>query len=309
MVTEGVEFIDAKPGVVIDYLKSRSLNKIETAPANLKIVNSGKLLVLQVMNGTIKEYPLRRTFLYKLLRWYGFPLNQLAKLSTESVTSICNDYLMNIKRDKVIVKIENEDALSILSPEYNEIADLGIIRQVAELGVRNISRNDFFMRVTTKEKLRTQPVKGDDCGVGLNIVNSETGFRALTVAHYILRYTCSNGAVARILNDDDSVRYHYGDEDLQSFLKEKVQKAEADRKIIISRLKKLNENKVSKLKEHYIKKVEPVLGKKEAVIFFDEFSNELTQYELFNLIASNAKRYDLSKRYFLESFAGKMVSG
>jgi hypothetical protein len=52
-----------------------------------------------------------------------------------------------------------------------------------------------------------------------------------------------------------------------------------------------------------------VLGKKEATIFFDDFSNELTQYELFNLITSNAKRYDLSKRYFLESFAGEIIFG
>jgi hypothetical protein len=124
MVTEGIEFVDAKPDVVIDYLKSRETNKIEVNPANLKVVNGGRFLVLQVMNGKIREYPVRRTFLYKLLRWYGFPLSQLMKLSTETITSICNDYLMNIKRNKVIVKTEKEEALSILSPDYNEITDL-----------------------------------------------------------------------------------------------------------------------------------------------------------------------------------------
>jgi hypothetical protein len=309
MVTEGVEFIEAKPGVVIDYLKSRETNKIEVNPANLKVVNGGRFLVLQVMNGKIREYPLRRTFLYKLLRWYGFPLNQLTKLSTETITSICNDYLMNIKRDKVIVKTEKEDALSILSPDYNEITDLGIIGEVAALGVRSISRNDFFMSITTEEKLRTQPVKGDDCGVGLNIVNSETGFRALTVLHYILRYPCSNGAVARISGDDDDKRYHYGNDDLNLFLNEKVKRAAVERKILVDKLLKLNDKKISNSKEYYIKKIEPVLGKKEATIFFDEFNDELTQYELFNLITSNAKRYDLSKRYFLESFAGEIIFG
>lgn len=307
MVTEGIEFVDAKPYVVIDYLKSRETNKIEVNPANLKVVNGGRFLVLQVMNGKIRECPVRRTFLYKLLGWYGFPLNQLTKLSTESVTSICNDYLMNIKRDKVIVKTEKEEALSILSPDYNEITDLDIISSVAELGVRNISRNDFFMSIVTEEKIKTEPVPGDECGIGLNIVNSETGFRALTVSHYILRYTCSNGAVARISEDDDYKRYHYGNEDLSLFLNERVKRATVERKILVDKLLRLNDKKTSNSKEYYIKKIEPVLGKKEATIFFNNHNDKLTQYELFNLITSNAKRYDLSKRYFLESFAGEMV--
>lgn len=307
MVTEGIEFIDAKPDVVIDYLKSRETNKIEINPANLKVVNGGRFLVLQVMNGKIREYPVRRTFLCKLLRWYGFPISQLTKLSTETVTSICNDYLMNIKRDKVIVKTEKEDALSILSPDYNEITDLGIIGEVAALGVRIISRNDFFMSITTEEKLRTQPVKGDNCGIGLNIVNSETGFRALTVSHYILRYTCSNGAVARISGDDDDKRYHYGNDDLSLFLNEKVKRATVERKILVDKLLRLNDKKIRNTKEYYIKKIETVLGKKEAAIFFNNFNDKLTQYELFNLITSNAKKYDLSKRYFLESFAGEII--
>jgi hypothetical protein len=307
MVTEGVEFIDAKPDVVIDYLKSRKTNKVEVNPANLKIVNGGRFLVLQLMNGKISEYPVRTTFLYKLLRWYGFPIGQLARLSTETITSLCNDYLMNIKRGKVIVKTEKDEALSILSPDYNEITDLQIIEAAAELGVRNISRNDFFMSIATREKIKTEPVPGDEYGIGLNIVNSETGFRALTVSHYILRYTCSNGAVARISDDDDDKRYHYGNADLKLFLDDRVDRAKEDRTKLIEKLKELNESKVKKSKEFYIKKIESVLGKKEATIFFDHFSDELTQYELFNLITSNAKQYDLSKRYFLESFAGKIV--
>jgi hypothetical protein len=80
------------------------------------------------------------------------------------------------------------------------------------------------MSITTEEKIKTEPVKGDECGMGLNIVNSETGFRALTVSHYILRYICSNGAVARISDDDDK-RYHYGNEDLNLFVNEKVKKS------------------------------------------------------------------------------------
>jgi hypothetical protein len=96
---------------------------------------------------------------------------------------------------------------------------------------------------------------------------------------------------------------------LSLFLNEKVKRATVERKILVDKLLRLNDKKISNSKEYYIKKIDPVLGKKEATIFFDDFSNELTQYELFNLITSNAKRYDLSKRYFLESFAGEIIFG
>src|SRR5690606_19868310 len=131
MLKEGTEFSNAQPGVVLDFLKSRMLERIEISPSNLKIADSGELLTLQVMNGSIKEFPLRRTFLYKLLKWYGFPLSQLHRLSYESIASVCNDYLMNIQRDSVIIKIEKGDALTIVSPDYNEITDLEVISKLA----------------------------------------------------------------------------------------------------------------------------------------------------------------------------------
>jgi len=50
--------------------------------------------------------------------------------------------------------------------------------------------------------------QGDVCGFGYNVVNSETGFRALAISHYILRYVCSNGAVVPVRGMKK--RNHYG---------------------------------------------------------------------------------------------------
>lgn len=306
MVKEGIEFINAEPGIVQNYLETVERSSQDVNPSNLKIINYGCNLILQVMNGRIKEFPVRRTFLYKLLNWYKFPVNQLYRLSLDTIASVCNDYLMNIKRKYVTIKFEKQEALTLLSPDYNEISDLEVIKSIVGMGARNISRNDFFISITTEDKVKTEPVPGDVCGVGLNIVNSETGFRALSVSHYILRYICSNGAVVKI-SDDDNQRYHYGNENLSAFLKEKVDNAKADRELLISKLKTLNDNKITRTKEYYLKKIGTVLGPQEASDFLSDFNEQLTQYELFNLITSNAKRYDLSKRYFLESAAGEMV--
>lgn len=306
-ISEGIKFIDSDPREVKGHLELINQSRLDVNPSSLKLVSDGNSLVLQVMNGKVRQFPIRKTFLYKLLNWYRFPLAQLHKLSAESVASICNDYLMNIKRQYVTVKFEKDEALTLLSPDYNEITDLEIIRACENLGLHKISRNDFFLSINTEIKLKTKPVPDDQCGVGLNIVNSETGFRALTVSHYILRYTCSNGAFARISDDDDDKRCHYGKDDLKAFLNDKVERASKERGTIIEKLQALNQNKINKTKEYYIRKIEHVLGRREAFDFFENLEENVTQYDLFNFITSNAKRFDLSKRYFLESFAGSLI--
>ena len=130
---------------------------------------------------------------------------------------------MNINREFVNVTLEKGEALTITSPDYNEITDLEVIQKCTDLGVRTVSRNDFMMRITTEEKFKFEAVKGDNCGIGLNVINSETGFRTLSIAHFVMRYVCSNGAIVRIRKDEnDRVHYGYKENELQEFLDEQV---------------------------------------------------------------------------------------
>jgi hypothetical protein len=305
MMKEGIEFINAEPGIVADYLKSVGRTKLDVKPSCLKIATYGPELYLQVFNSGIKEYPVRKAFLYKLLGWYNFPAAQIRRLSHETVTSICNDFLMNIKREFVTVKIEDGDAVTIYSPDYNEITDLDIIKYCSVIGIKKISRNDFFLRITTTERMKTEPVPGDECGIGLNIINSETGFRALSVSHFIFRYVCSNGAVAKI-SGGDYRKYHYGKEDLNKFLKNEVTKSSIERTRIARKLKKLNDVRGAAA-EKYIHKMEQRLGKKETAEILSTGGGEMTGYEIFNMITEAAKSHGLSRRFFLESLAGEMI--
>lgn len=45
----------------------------------------------------------------------------------DTVTSLCNDYLLHIKADKVRMKTENEEELTIVSDRYNDFPDLEVI--------------------------------------------------------------------------------------------------------------------------------------------------------------------------------------
>lgn len=308
MLKDGLDFSCKSLNEIIDFLKSRQVEKLEISPSNLKVCEDGNILFLRTMNGHIKDYPIRRAFLYKLLRWFQFPVHQLLNLSSESIAYICNDFLMNIISDKVFIKIENGDALTILSKKYNEITDLDILSNISDIGVSSISRNDFFMSVNTEEKYKIQPFPGDDFGIGINILNSETGFRALTVKQFILRYTCSNGAYSSITDDNDNRRFHYGSDNLHQFVVDKIEIAKQKRDHILNKIIALNNEKfddeiLMKIKSE----VNRVLGKKKTDEFFADVDLTSTRYELFNHITERAKQFNLSKRYFLESLVGELL--
>ncbi|MCX7611239.1 MAG: hypothetical protein N2043_06595, partial [Ignavibacterium sp.] len=107
MLKDGLDFSCKSLNEIIDFLKSRQVEKLEISPSNLKVCEDGNILFLRTMNGHIKDYPIRRAFLYKLLKWFQFPVNQILNLSIETIAYICNDFLMNIRSDKVYIKVEN----------------------------------------------------------------------------------------------------------------------------------------------------------------------------------------------------------
>jgi hypothetical protein len=298
---DGIEFFDAKPEIVIDYLKSLKIRQIEIDPAKLRVGLDGRSLKLMVQSNG-KEYPVRRSFIHKLLRWYSFPLGQLSRLSGETITSVCNDFLLNIKKEYVTVRFEGDQVLTIKSPQYNQIDDLDVIKKVSRWGLGSISRNDFFMRITTKEKSKFEPVKGDYCGAGLAVMNSETGFHSLSVQFYILRYVCSNGAVVETNNTGEK-KVHYGrTENLSDFLDNQITEAGTRKEEIISSFKKLRENRLTKRNNDLIKKFYSLTGERILQDGSVSYSN------FFHHITEKAKEFGLSKRIYLEKLAGELLS-
>ena len=159
---EGRVFSEAEPEEVIDFLLSRKLESHPVPPEMLQIVNVGNELLVRIVNGKVREYPVRRSFLLKLFKWYHFPEGQLRHFSLDTVVSVLNDFLLAIRGEFVTVRVEDGEAVSMTSDRYNEVADLDIVSLVRQFGMTKISRDDFCTRIYTATPVNIAPVPGED---------------------------------------------------------------------------------------------------------------------------------------------------
>lgn len=316
-----IEFKSEKPEKVIEHLRSVKRETIKASPLSLCLKTGtgtdAEKIFLMVSNGNTKNYEIRESFLMKLLKWYSFPTHVIPRLSTETVVSAANDFLLNIKSNEVFIKLENDEALTITSNKYTDIPDLEILERCSKLGFKEVSRNDFFMSINSKEVVKTQPVKCDECGFGYNVFNSETGFGALKISHFILRYICSNGATVGINKDGYKPLIHYNisRDEVFAYIDSSIKELETKRSEVIINLKQLHSQEDKNKLETVKRKLSGLLGYQTAQKLMEEYiwmsqSKEKdfdgSQYSLFNFLTSKAKNYDIYKRTQLEHLAGNI---
>ncbi len=305
---EGHRFENQPVSAVRDFLQSRKMDKVE-APANsFRIVMDGPRLVLEHVNGRVRQWPVRHCFFQKLLRWYHIPRKPLYRMEAEVVVPFLNGILKLINKD-VSISIEDGAALSIFSPLYSEVRDLDILDQCRQ-PLEIVTRTDFFMRAYTEILEEREAVAGDLCGYGGNLLNSETGFMALQVVAYILRYVCDNGAAITLLQRDRRV-IHYNTTPSQisgylegafdalnnempgifDLLQKACRKPLPDEKGVINRLNEL---------------INYPNGKNMYAGFRARGRDRL--YDLFNFLTEKAKHFSPECRYKIEEYAGSLLA-
>jgi hypothetical protein len=292
----------------LDYIRSAERENIKINPDQLHINNDGKRLYLEVFNGKVRQFPMRESFMLKLLKWFSFPSHQLKILDIDTITSVMNDYLLAIKRLYINVKIEYGEALTITSDKYCEIEDSQIIKRLDPKTVDMIYLTDFESYFRTKTKLKIVPFPDDIFGVGINIVNSETGFKAFQINNFLLRYTCSNGAYVKDYEDD--IKYYHYDlfaPSVYDMIEYKVQTIQERVEMLKIQLIGMETD----LKRDEVQKLNQFLFHRTGVkLLVDILENDRmpTKYELFNIITHRAKDFALSKRILIEEVAGGMVN-
>lgn len=322
-VKEGKSFTLTPALEVLNYLSGLDRKKLSISPNKLKISNkesnNSEELFLMVSNGSTRRYEIRKTFVMKLLRWYHFPTSIISKLKTDTLVLVCNDFLGSINSSSVNVKMENDEALTITSSKYSDFSDKEILEICLDkLSIGKISRNDFAMRIYSKEKINLEPIPGDECGFGFNIFNSETGFLALQVSHFMLRYSCANGAVIPV-NSESSRLYHVNQskEKIIEYLISNVEEINKNRDHVVQKILLMQEHPVLKKLNSYKFSLGYIIGLSDATKIINEFTQYAEgklqgeyhddKYSLFNFITNKAKNYGLIERMQMEEMAGKLV--
>lgn len=294
---------------VVDFLRSRRLEKLRAESATLRIVNSGNSLVLEHVNGQVQQWPLRHTFFQKLLRWYQFPRKPVYRMEIGDVVVLLNAILKLIGRE-VSVTIEDGDALSIFRAQYRELPDLDILGRCPQT-ISSVSRTDFFMRAFTETRFKADAVPGDTCGFGTNIFNSETGFMALEVSAFILRFICSNGAVCPLEYSSRHrlIHYNLSLEEVSQYLDQAFVSLNKTLPILAARLqesvkKPLPDEKV------VINSLNGILDFPNGKKLYEYYraQNQSRLYDLFNFVTEQAKRYPAERRLQMEQYAGDLIS-
>lgn len=304
----GPEFSQADMCEVREFLKGRRLKKYILPPERLHVVNDGREHYLRISIGKTGEYPVRGSFFFKLLKWYGFPSRQIGRLSIDTVTSVLNDYLLAIPGGDVNVTLEDGEAVSLTSTRYNELTDLEVLECAERVGVACVSRNDYFMRVYSHTGYEVEPVPGDVCGIGYNLFNSETGFRALSVRLFVRRYVCSNGAVlGRTDEEGERVQYGHPDMELRRFLEEQMRTGEKVRAGVGRLLERSAHIPSGPVIGRVSGQLRPVIGKRKSEDLIANLGEGATVYDLANSITSMAQTLDLRRRLLAESIAGEML--
>lgn len=308
LLRPGRVFTEAPAAEVTAFLEGRSLSFHTLAPERLHLADGGDCLLLEMTNGSVHQYPVRRTFLLKLLKWYGFPLRLLDRLGVETVLGAANDFLLGIRSGDVTVMVEDGEALALTSGRYTRLEDLAILHRCFPGGIDRITRNDFFTRMYTVRTATAEVRPGDTCEFGLNIVNSETGFRALSVYHYILRLVCTNGAVVPVRVADDRI-VHYGRPagSLEEWLVQRLSCRRDDAAHLTGRLRQAGERPWDRAPARLSRRLAALLGRGEGGRIVRELNVAPSLYDAFNLLTNAAKVADPGTRFDLELAAGIMA--
>ena len=307
ILLDGPVFDEAPLEDLTHFLRHRALDRFRIDPERLRIEHDGQRLRLLAVNGQVRDFPVRRSFLHKLLRWYSFPLSQLRRLSTETVASLANDYLLSIRSGPVTVTVEDGEALTITSSRYVTLPDLEVLRQIGGLGTLRVTRSDFFLRAYSDVLWKAEPIPGDSCGFGINVVNSETGFRALSVHSFILRYICSNGAVAPAGTGSRTYHTDRTPEAMAAALNEHIRQATSAFAPLAGRWPRMCRSIAAEEREQIRRRLSHLLSRNRADIVTEAQPGKETLYDLFNRITAEARQHPPGIRLELEELAGSLI--
>jgi hypothetical protein len=310
--TNGKEIVRANFTEFTAFLTSRKVERLETNPDRMCFIADGRKLLLRIAGSPQREFLVRASFIDKLLKWHHLSRWQMRNASNETAVSFFNDLLLAINGEVVRVYVEDGEAKTITSTRYTEFFDDEVAAACTDLLNVTVSRTDKVLRIDSEIKDKFQPRAGDDCGFGFTIFNSETGFHALQVSHYIIRYVCSNGMIVKIpmMNNRLPSRVHYRltTNNLQEFLNEQIFNIETTRGGIESQVEQSVLRPPSSVLRSRVAALLKTINVNAKTIR-KEIDSAATEWDLANIVTAYARHQNVDIRLQLERSAGLLLFG
>jgi hypothetical protein len=279
---------------------------------------------------------------YPITDWTFEGLCGLLKIPVQFARRIPVDlFLENFNRlkvehnQRVIILISRNTVINVVPHPYvfaknKDILEcLGEIRGKLNLELHEIRFSDKGMEVSfIKEGVEVEPVPRDVTRFGLNILNSETGFRGAKANFWLLRLVCTNGAILR--NEWGSVKWSYDhrisyERSLKNFIAG-IEKLQMDFDNFVALYKSLVNRELRAFEFVNIhRRLARIVGNDQADQIFgvpkeerNRFMRESREgdrmlltgiilYELYNSITESARWYPFIQRRQLEALGGSLI--
>ena len=324
--------------------KEVSIKNIEEA---LSLVNSDFLV--EKYGADLKEVEMSEDgqissggISYPITDWAFESLCSLLRIPKEFARRIPVElFLENLNRLKVehnqriVILVSRNIIINVVPHPYIFAENRDILKHLDEimgqlnLELHEIRLSDRGMDISfLKEGVEVEPVPGDITRFGINVLNSETGFRGAKACFWLLRLVCTNGAT--LTNNWGKVNWSYDqrisyERSLYNFF-EGISKLQVEFSQFSSFYKHLPVREV--VAHEYIniwRRLSRIVGNEMAdrITMVDKeernrlnrelregnrmLTTGLTLYDLYNSITEAARRYPFVQRRKMEGLGGSLI--
>lgn len=268
--------------------------------------------VLAVKKG--KEiFPMTDVFINSALNRLRIPKNYAYMISPDLLLKNLNGRFEELDKTEFTLRLENKRGKALLGRAYSPINHDQVIGMLIDKFPESASTTKTLiqdtgtmLRVAFAIDKKVTVKKGDTQYFGFNVLNSETGHRALTDELWLYRLVCANGMVVGDQAGFD--RYiHRGKGNKDEFAKIFWKSLENLSDHIPEYHKRLVESVAVPIGENY-KQFQTIIEEVMGIDFYDTLTPESNLYDMVNGITLRAQSFSEVRRLEAERLAGDLLN-
>jgi hypothetical protein len=248
--------------------------------------------------------------------------------------------LLNEDEKEILYRIEDDVITGFMHPRFQPVEHSNLINSLdrGNFEMRNIILAPHFMKINLVTDSFVDVGDNDRSLLGLEVCNSEIGFMKMQSALLIYRVICSNGAIGigqanayrqeQLGRSEETIiesfynriaAYQWEFPEIGAALREMAITSIGSmvdfvpKKHVVSSDRPLEEepdytgmNGILYLLKNAVGK--NAVGKDDALSILDGYTNDSSQYDIYNSITASAKQYSIDRARKVERLGGFMVS-